>query len=115
VLSHIDQDVVALRLAIQAGPSGPEGRTAIFANAISKNGRYMIDVLWLYDHFWDIPVGAGIRRIAHQVADTMPYKIFAKYFDQVGFKLVRSSPDKRFVYSIRTGRYIRTTEECGVR
>src|SRR5580700_11114148 len=49
VLSHIDQDVVTLRLAIQAGPAGPEGRVATFANAISKNGRYVIDVLWLKD------------------------------------------------------------------
>jgi hypothetical protein len=50
VLSDINQDVVALRLAIQAGPAGPEGRAATFANGISKNARYVIDVLWLYDH-----------------------------------------------------------------
>src|SRR3984885_16047973 len=49
VLSHIDQDVVALRLAIQAGPAGPEGGVAAFANAISKNGCYVINVLWLYE------------------------------------------------------------------
>src|SRR5580692_10469256 len=45
VLSHINQDVVALRLAIQAGPAGPEGCAVTFANAISKNVRYMIDAL----------------------------------------------------------------------
>src|ERR1700684_3780851 len=114
VLSHIDQDVVALRLAIQAGPAGPEGRVATFANAISKNGRYVIDVLWLYDHFRDIPVRAGIRCIAHQVADTMPDNILVKYFDQISLKLFRSSPNKLFVYSIRGGWYIRTTEAGGV-
>src|SRR5580692_373680 len=114
VLSHIDQDVVALRLAIQAGPAGAEGRVATFANAISKNGRYVIDVLWLYDHFRDIPVRAGIRCIAHQVADTMPDNILVKYFDQISLKLFRRSPNKLFVYSIRGGWYIRTTEAGGV-
>jgi hypothetical protein len=109
-----DQDVVALRLAIQAGPTGPEGRVPIVANAVSKNGRYVIDVLWLCDHFWDISVRASIRRIAHQVADTMPDKILAKYLDQLSLKLFRSSPHKIFVYSIRAGGYIRTTDACGV-
>src|SRR5271170_3983975 len=79
VLSHIDQDVVALRLAIQAGPAGPEGRASTVANAISKNTRYVIGGLWLYDHFRDIAVRAGIRCVTHQVADTMPYEILAKY------------------------------------
>ena len=37
VLPHIDQDVVALRLAVQAGAAGPEGRVATFASAILKN------------------------------------------------------------------------------
>src|ERR1700734_2557040 len=36
VLSDVDQDVVALRLAIQAGPTGPGGRGAPFANAYRK-------------------------------------------------------------------------------
>jgi hypothetical protein len=57
VLSHIDQDVAALRLAIQAGPASPEGRVVTIANAIAKNGRYMIDALWLYYYVRDIPVG----------------------------------------------------------
>jgi hypothetical protein len=87
---------------------------ATLANAISKKRRYVIDVLWLYDHARDIPVRAGIRCIAHQVADTMPYKILAKYLDQIGLKLFRSSPSKLFAYSIRTRRHIRTAEECGV-
>jgi hypothetical protein len=30
-------DVVALRLAVQTGSPGPEGRVATFANAISEN------------------------------------------------------------------------------
>src|ERR1700729_741 len=114
VLSDIDQDVVALRLAIQAGPAGPEGCAAIFANAISKNARHLIDVLWLYDHFRDISVRAGVRCIAHQVADTMPHNILAKYLDQISLKLFRSSPNSSLVYSIRTGGNIRTTEACGV-
>src|SRR5580692_12776782 len=108
VLSHIDQDVVALRLAIQAGPAGPEGRAATLANAISKNARYLIDVLWLYDHLRDIPVRARVRCIAHQVADTMPHHILAEYLDQISLKLLRSSPSKLFVYCIGTGRHIRT-------
>src|SRR5580704_4456484 len=114
VLSHIDQDVIALRLAIQAGPASPEGRVATFANAIFKNGRYVLDVLWLYDHFRDVPVRTGIRCIAHQVADAMPHQILAKYVDQLSLKLFRSSPNQLFVHSIRAGWYIRTTEECGV-
>src|ERR1700688_2438423 len=114
VLSDINQDSVALRLAIQAGPAGAEGCTATFANAISKNARYVIDVFWLYDHLRDIPVRAGVRCIAHQVADTMPHNILAKYPDQISLKLFRSSPNKSLVYSIRTGGNIRTTEECGV-
>src|SRR6202046_1967299 len=87
VLPHIDQDVVALRLAIQAGPAGPERRATNFANAISKNGRYVIGVLWLYDHFRDVPVRASVRRIAHQVADTVPHQILAKYLGQISLKL----------------------------
>ena len=83
VLPHIDEDVVALRLAVQAGSTGPEGRMAAVATAILKNSRYVIDVLWLYDHARDIPVRAGIRCIAHQVADTMPHQILAKYLDQI--------------------------------
>src|ERR1700733_9596897 len=114
VLSHIEQDVVALRLAIQAGPAGPEGGVAAFATAKSKNGSYVIDVLRLCDHFRDIPVRAGVRRIAHQVADTMPDNILAKYLDQISLKLFRSSPSKLFVYSIRRGWYIRAAEACGV-
>jgi hypothetical protein len=100
MLSHIDQDVVALRLAIQAGPAGSEGCAATFANAVSKNARYVIDVLWLYDHLRDIPVRAGVRCIAHQVADPMPHSILAKYLDQLSLKLFRSSPSKLFVYCI---------------
>src|ERR1700722_12028 len=114
VLSDVDQDVVALRLAIQAGPTGPEGRAATLANAISKNVRQVINVLRLHDHFRDIPVRAGIRCIAHQIADTMPNNTLAKYLDQISLQLVRSSPSKLFVYSIRTGRQIRTTDACGV-
>src|ERR1700733_558197 len=114
VLSRIDQDVVALRLAIQAGPAGPEGCAATFANAISKNARYVIDVLWLYDHFRDIPVRAGVRCIAHQVTDAMPHNLLAKYLDQISLKFFRSSTSKLFVYSVRAGWYIRTTDACGV-
>src|SRR5580698_87908 len=114
VLSHIDQDVVALRLAIQAGSAGPEGRVATFASAISKNGRYVSNVLWLHDHFWDISVRASIRCVAHQVADTMPDKILAKYLDQISLEFFGSSPHKIFVYSIRAGGYIRTTDACGI-
>jgi hypothetical protein len=44
----------------------------------------------------------------------MPHQILAKYVDQISLKLFRSSPNKLFVYSIRAGRYVRTTEECGV-
>ena len=44
----------------------------------------------------------------------MPYEILAKYLDQIGLKLVRSSANKPLVYSIRTGWYIGTTEEGGV-
>jgi hypothetical protein len=44
----------------------------------------------------------------------MPYNILAKYLDQISLKLFRSSPSKLFVYSIRGGWYIRTTESCGV-
>src|SRR5580704_5475314 len=112
VLSHIDQDVVALRLAIQAGSAGPEGRAAALANAISKNGRYVIDVLWLQDRFRDIPVRAGVRCIAHQIADAMPHKILAKYLDQISLKLFRGSASTLFVYSIRGGWYIWATEAC---
>src|SRR5580704_6359496 len=100
VLPHIDQDVVALRLAIQAGSTGSEGRVATFMNAISKDGRYVIDVLWLYDDARDIPVGASIRGVAHQIADPMPHKILAKDLHQVCPKPFRSSPNKLFVYSI---------------
>src|ERR1700733_4434043 len=111
VLSHIDQDVVALRLAIQAGPAGAEGRAVTAANAILKNVRYVIDVLRLYDHLRDMPVRAGVRCVAHQVADTMPHNILAEYLDQISLKLFRSSPSKLFVYSIRAGGDIRTAEE----
>src|SRR3984885_1053487 len=114
VLSHIDQDVVALRLTIQAGPAGPEGCAATFANTISKNARYVIDVLWLYDHLRDIPVRGGGRCIAHQVADAMPHNLLAKYLDQISLKFFRSSTSKLFVYSVRAGWYIRTTDACGV-
>src|SRR3984957_1283610 len=114
VLSHIDQDIVALRLAIQAGPARPEGCAAIFANAISKNGRTVMDVLWLRDHFRDISIGAGIRCIAHQVADAMPYNILAQHLDQFSLKLFRSSPKQLFVYSIRAGWHIRTADAFGV-
>jgi hypothetical protein len=40
----------------------------------------------------------------------MPHNILAKYLDQISPKLFRSSPSKRFVYGIGTGRYIWTTE-----
>src|ERR1700735_4551655 len=39
VLPHVDQDVVALRLAVQAGPTGPEGGMAALVDAILKNSR----------------------------------------------------------------------------
>ena len=87
---------------------------ATFANTISKNARYVIDVLWLYDHLRDIPVRAGVRCIAHQVADAMPHNLLAKYLDQISLKLFRSSTSKLFVYSVRAGWYIRTTDACGV-
>jgi hypothetical protein len=115
MLPHIDQDVVTLRLAIQTGPASPKGCAATFANAISKNAHHLIDVLWLHDHFRDIPVRAGVGCIAHQVADAMPHKILAKYLGQISLKLFRSSPHKLFVYSIRTGWYIRTTDARWVR
>src|SRR5580692_8735954 len=63
VLPHIDQDVVALRLSVQARPTGPEGRMATSVGAISKNSRHVIDVLWLHDHVRDISVRASIRCI----------------------------------------------------
>jgi hypothetical protein len=44
----------------------------------------------------------------------MSHKILAKYFDQLSLKLFRSSANELFVYSIRAGWYIRTTEACGV-
>jgi hypothetical protein len=44
----------------------------------------------------------------------MPDNILVKYFDQISLKLFRSSPNKLFVYSIRGGWYIRTTEAGGV-
>ena len=81
VLPHIDQDVVALRLAIQACATSPEGRVATFASAVSKNCRHVIDVFGLHDHFRDISVRAGVRCVAHQVTDAMPHKISAKHPD----------------------------------
>jgi hypothetical protein len=44
----------------------------------------------------------------------MPYKVLAKYLDQISFKLFRSSRNKVFLYSVRTGRYIWTANEYGV-
>jgi hypothetical protein len=41
----------------------------------------------------------------------MPHNIFAKYLDQLSLKLFRSSPNELFVYSIRAGWYIRTTQK----
>src|ERR1700677_409067 len=114
VLPHVDQDVVALRLAVQPGSAGPEGRVATLANAISENRRYMVDDLWLYDDLRDIPVGAGIRCVAHPVADTMPHKILVKYLGKVRLKLIRSSSSKLFVDSIERGRHVRTAEACGI-
>jgi hypothetical protein len=44
----------------------------------------------------------------------MPHNILAKYLDQISLKLIRSSPNQPFVYSIRTGGNIRAAEACGV-
>jgi hypothetical protein len=44
----------------------------------------------------------------------MPHNILAKNLDQLFLKLFRSSPYELFVYSIRAGWHIRTTEACGV-
>ena len=80
----------------------------------AKNGRYVIDVLWLYDHLRGYTGKGWHRCIAHQIADAMPHDILAKYLDEIGLKFLRSSPSKLFVYSIRAGGYIRTAEACGV-
>src|ERR1700722_18119759 len=47
VLPHIDQYVVALRLAVEAGAARPEGCMAAFAGAGLKKRRQEIDVFWL--------------------------------------------------------------------
>jgi hypothetical protein len=44
----------------------------------------------------------------------MPHNILANYLDQLSLKLFRSSLDKPFIYCIRAGWHIRTTEECRV-
>jgi hypothetical protein len=40
----------------------------------------------------------------------MPHNILAKYLDQLSLEFFWSSPDKLFVYSVRAGWHIRTTD-----
>jgi hypothetical protein len=89
VAADVDQDSVALTLAVQAGAARPEGDRDFAAASVSEHPRHALGVARLHDGLRDQAVGAGVGRVADQVGRAGEDRVLAEQSHQVGSQRLR--------------------------
>lgn len=84
VPAYVDEDVLALRLAVEAGAGGPEDDTAAVAVRVGEDRRDVVQVLGDHDDLRQEAVRARIGGIPHQVRDLPEHLLRTEQGGQAG-------------------------------
>ncbi len=84
VAAYVDQDVLALGLAVERGPGGAEDDLALPAVGVREHRRNVVDVLGDHHDLGDEAVGGGVGGVADQVGDLPQHLLGAEQLGQLG-------------------------------
>ncbi len=84
VAAYVDQDVLALGLAVQRGPGGAEDDLALPAVGVGEDRGDVVDVLGDHHDLGHEAVGGGVGGVAHQVGDLPQDLLGAQQLGQLG-------------------------------
>ena len=79
----VDEDVVGLRLPVQAGAAGPERGVPPGPDAVRQDRAHVVDGAGQDDDLRQVPVGTGVGGVADQVRNPVQHLVRAEQLDQV--------------------------------
>ena len=79
----IDEDVVGLRLPVQARAAGPERGVPPGPGAVSQDRAHVLDGAGQHDDLREVPVGTGVGGVPDQVRNPVQHLILTDQLDQV--------------------------------
>src|SRR5580698_1315029 len=96
MLSTIDQNAVALRLATEARTGRANGYWKLLLLRVSEDPGDLFDGSRRYHHLWEHPVGTRIRRVLDEIDDSRMHLCVAQDFNKVITQPQRSAHRQLF-------------------
>ena len=90
---EVDQDVVGLRLPVQARPAGAERGVPPGTGAVRQDHADVVDGAGQDDGLRKVPVGTGVAGVAGQVRNPVQHLVLACQPDQVALQGRRGALD----------------------
>ncbi len=103
VAAHVDQDAVALTLAVEAGAAGAENDRDLVGAAVGKDLGDVVGVVRHHHRLRQQAVGAGVGGVADDVAGPAEHAIGAEQRFELAAQRLRSSPRQRLRSAVRGG------------
>jgi len=95
VTAHVDQDVVGLRLTVEAGARRPKRRMPPGLTAIAEELNDVIGRSRQHDNLRDEPIRAGIGGIPNEIDCSVKDFLFSQEGDEIGLKAAGCPVDQR--------------------
>ena len=89
----VDEDVVGLRLPVQARAAGPERGVPPGPGAVRQDRAHVVDGAGQDDDLRQVPVGTGVGGVADQVRNPVQHLVLADQLDQVALQGRRGALD----------------------
>jgi len=93
VPSDIDEDVVGLRLPVQARAAGAERGVPPGTGAVRQDRAHVVDRAGDDNDLRKVPVGTGVGGVADQVGNPVQYLVLTYQLDQVALQGRRGTLD----------------------
>ena len=90
---HVDEDVVGLRLPVQARAACRERGVPPGTGAVRQDQAHIVDRAGEDDDLRKVPVGTGIGGVADQVGNPVQHLVLAHQLDQVALQGGRGALD----------------------